>query len=92
MTDVDENAESGGSRRGSWTIVVLLVVIAVFAGVLLATARADRGRSVAQLDTSTTLTGSTSSSITSVHNDAEADYQAALKTGRPIYVLFHSLT
>jgi thioredoxin-like negative regulator of GroEL len=27
-----------------------------------------------------------------VHNDAVADYAAALKTGRPVYVLFHSLT
>ena len=30
--------------------------------------------------------------ITSTHNDAVADYEAALKTSKPIYVPFHSLT
>jgi hypothetical protein len=32
------------------------------------------------------------SSLTSAHNDAVVDYEAAVKAGRPIYVLFHSLT
>jgi hypothetical protein len=32
------------------------------------------------------------SSITALHNDAVADYQEALKAGKPIYVLFHSLS
>lgn len=31
-------------------------------------------------------------SITSVRNDALADYERALRTGKPIYALFHSLT
>lgn len=30
--------------------------------------------------------------ITSTHNDAVSDYEAALETGKPVYVLFHSLT
>jgi thioredoxin-like negative regulator of GroEL len=30
--------------------------------------------------------------ITSVRNDAVADYDAALESGKPVYVLFHSLT
>lgn len=30
--------------------------------------------------------------ITSQHNDAVADYEAAIATGKPVYVLFHSLT
>jgi len=30
--------------------------------------------------------------ITSTHNDAVADYEAALETGKPVYVLFHSLS
>jgi hypothetical protein len=32
------------------------------------------------------------SSLTSAHNDAVVDYEAAVKAGKPIYVLFHSLT
>lgn len=31
-------------------------------------------------------------SLTSVHNDAVADHDAALRAGKPIYVLFHSLS
>ncbi|MHB9002961.1 MAG: thioredoxin family protein [Coriobacteriia bacterium] len=30
--------------------------------------------------------------ITSQRNDAVADYEAAIATGKPVYVLFHSLT
>ncbi len=32
------------------------------------------------------------SSLTSNQNDATADYEAAVAAGKPIYVLFHSLT
>ncbi len=31
-------------------------------------------------------------SITSTRNDALADYDASIKAGKPIYILFHSLT
>jgi len=31
-------------------------------------------------------------SLTSTQNDATADYEAAVAAGKPIYVLFHSLT
>jgi hypothetical protein len=31
-------------------------------------------------------------SLTSTQNDATADYEAAVATGKPVYVLFHSLT
>ncbi len=31
-------------------------------------------------------------SMTSANNDAVADYEAALEAGKPIYILFHSLT
>ena len=92
MTDVDESAETGSARRSSWTIVVLLVVVAVLAGVLLAMAQAGRRTNGAQDARRSTSTGTVPASITSVRNDALADYEAALKTGKPIYVLFHSLT
>lgn len=35
---------------------------------------------------------SVAASLTTTHNDAVADYEAALKAGKPVYVLFHSLT
>jgi hypothetical protein len=92
MTDVDETTDTGNSRRSSWTTVILLVVVAVLAGVLLALAQADRKGNGASVATSKTSAESTSASVTSVRNDALADYEAALKTGKPIYVLFHSLT
>jgi hypothetical protein len=31
-------------------------------------------------------------SLTSTRNEATVDYEVALKTGKPTYVLFHSLT
>ncbi len=31
-------------------------------------------------------------SLTQTRNDASADYAAASKSGRPIYILFHSLS
>ena len=90
MTDVEESAETVGSRHTRWAIVILLVVIAVLAGVLVATMRSGP-RAGGDLRQGSS-TASTEVSITSVHNDATADYEAALKTGKPIYVLFHSLT
>ncbi len=92
MNDVGEATDTHSSRRSSWMTVSLLIAVAVFAGVLLATAQADRKMSSAQIDTPTTSSGQTAGSITSVRNDALADYEAAVKTGKPIYVLFHSLT
>ena len=77
------------------TVIILLVVVALFAGVMLAKARS--GSTAAP---TAAVTGSAAgatvpagaATITSTHNDAVADYEAALKTGKPIYVLFHSLT
>lgn len=69
----------------STRMVIALVVIAVFSGVLVAkfwspAQRTDLGG------------GTTVASVTSARNDASADYEAATKTGKPIYVLFHSLS
>ena len=71
---------SGLSRR----IVVALVVFAVFAGIVAA-------KSIAPRDAADN-SGPASGSLTSVRNNAVADYEAAIKTGKPIYVLFHSLS
>jgi thioredoxin-like negative regulator of GroEL len=79
----------------SLSAIVILLVVAVLAGVLFA--KAQRGATSAR---SATVVGATSgapgkpaaATITSVHNDAVADYETALKTGKPVYVLFHSLS
>lgn len=69
--------------RVSTRMAVVLVVAALFAGVAAAKylAPSQGGGSGAQQG---------APSVTSVRNDAMADYEAALATGRPIYVLFHS--
>jgi cytoskeletal protein RodZ len=90
MAEVDEKSETVKTGRSTSAIVILLVVIAVFAGVLLAKAQTNNRANRATTSTATATSGETS--ITSVRNDALADYNAAVKTGKPIYVLFHSLT
>jgi thiol-disulfide isomerase/thioredoxin len=40
----------------------------------------------------TTASGDATASMTSVHNDAVDDFEAAVASGKPVYVLFHSLT
>jgi Na+-transporting methylmalonyl-CoA/oxaloacetate decarboxylase beta subunit len=71
---------SGVSTR----VAILLVVAALFAGVLAAKFWTSMQRSDGN-DRSGAV------SVTSVPNDASVDYEAAIRTGKPIYVLFHSL-
>ena len=78
MTEVPDPRQSGVNRQ----VTIVLIVLAIFAGVLLAKTIAGN----------TNDTGTTQNSITSIHNNAVADYEAALKTGKPVYVLFHSLS
>ena len=80
-TDEPPSARPGASTR----TVIVLVVVALFAGVLTAKYldRSQDGGAV---------TSQAGPSVTSVRNDAVADYEAAVATGRPIYVLFHSLS
>ena len=69
-----------------------MVVVAIFAGVLLAKVL---GASPSDASVSGDVAAGVQNAqptITSVHNDAAADYAAAMKTGKPVYVLFHSLT
>ena len=80
-TQPEPTTKSGASTR----MVIALVVIAVFAGVMAAK----------YLSPSQTGGGggqASQESLTSVRNNAAADYEAAVKTGKPIYVLFHSLS
>jgi thioredoxin-like negative regulator of GroEL len=80
-------AESTSTRR-SKSVIVLLVVVA-FLVLALAKIVTDGGASTGA---STAGPSSSGTSITSVRNDAVADYEAALQTGKPVYVMFHSLT
>ncbi len=77
----EPTAESGVSTR----MVIVFVVIALFAGIL-----AAKYLSPSQPGGSDGLAAR--ESLTSVRNDAAADYEAAVKSGKPIYVLFHSLS
>ena len=95
VTDEKAGLEPGKPKAISPSVVVILLVVAVFAGVMLAKARsgatATPGTTIAGV-VANTQPQPLATTITSVHNDAAADYGAALKTGKPVYVLFHSLT
>lgn len=85
-TDETPAPESTRARRPKNAII--LVVIVAFLVLALAKIATDGVAPVASSATGE----STGTSITSVHNDAMADYEAALASGEPVYVLFHSLT
>ena len=77
------------------SLIIVFVIVALFGGVLLAKTanRASPPPVATAADAATeTVTHPTGTTMTSTHNDAVADYAAALKTGKPIYLLFHSLT
>ena len=76
-------AEAPATSFSSKWVVIALLVVAILAGVFVA-------KIVAPSDSDGGNSASTPS-LTATHNDAVVDYQAALKSGRPVYVLFHSL-
>ena len=77
-----EEATSGGNTPASPSKRVLIaIVVAVFLVLLIWKAVADEA-----------TPGAGEASITSVRNEAVRDYEAAVESGKPIYVLFHSLT
>ena len=81
-------------RQVGWVVAVLIVLS--FAAIILAkqgpgaTAEVPAAPAVSQSPTASTSTSTSGPS--SSHADAMLAYEAALKTGKPIYVLFHSLT
>ncbi len=94
MTD-KEVTDPPDSKRPSPTVIIVLVVVALFAGVLVAKALSGSATAPSAASSGASETGAGTPAgvtITSVHNDAVEDYEAALKTGKPVYVLFHSLT
>lgn len=92
----EDNLSSTGQDAAATTkgdpnskTVIVLVVVALFLGLILGKAMTGGRSSASAPDPGVAKTGTT---ITSVRNDAAADYDAALKSGKPVYVLFHSLT
>lgn len=67
---------------------IVLLVVAIFLGFIVMKLVLDSAAPAATPAAGT----ATGTSITSVRNDAVADYDAAVASGKPIYVLFHSLT
>ena len=82
-------------KKISPAFAIVLIVVALLGGVLVAK---SLNQAPAVRVASTAATGAAvpardaAETITSTHNDAVGDYDAALKTGKPIYLLFHSLT
>jgi len=99
ITDGDEACNDKKSANPKRVVSVLgIVIVLLFAViVVLAKNRTFLG-TVVQPESSANISQAesgdkiASGSLTSTHNDATADYAAALKAGKPIYVLFHSLT
>ncbi len=95
MTEEEAPQTPAEGRRISPSVVIILVVVALFAGVILAKSQAARTAAPAASEAGTVAsapTGVSGTTITSTHNDAVADYEAALASGKPVYLLFHSLT
>lgn len=76
---------SGVARRRNAIILAVAIVFVVLAAAKIVTGNVGP-------DAASDSGDSTGPSITSIHNDAVADYDTALATGMPVYVLFHSLT
>ncbi|MDP2232341.1 MAG: hypothetical protein Q8K89_01795, partial [Actinomycetota bacterium] len=94
MTD-EEPGDSAKSKGIAPATIIIVVVVALFAGVQLAKTRSNQptvptaASGVAAIGGTDNAAGAT---MTSTHNDAVTDYEAALATGKPVYVLFHSLS
>lgn len=90
MPEESGEAALNSKKRLITSLLVIGMIAAAFAAIMLsktAPASPDGGAGVAD-----GLQGAGGTSITSVTNDATADYAAALESGKPIYLLFHSLT
>ncbi|NTU70787.1 MAG: thioredoxin family protein [Coriobacteriia bacterium] len=90
MTDEPKSEGAGGPKLIPVPVIAVLVVAAVFGGVLFAKSqsKAPGAQMTSVVAASEVATGQ----LTTTHNDALADYEAARKSGKPVYLLFHSLT
>ena len=88
ITDVEPAAPPDATRAARRKNVIVLAVVVAFLVLVVAKLVTDNATPANTPDAN----DSAGSSITSIHNDAVADYEAALATGEPVYVLFHSLS
>jgi thioredoxin-like negative regulator of GroEL len=98
VTD-DKPSDGPTKPKGiSPSMIAILLVVAALSGVVFAKMQsgATTTPSAPAASAASAASGApaqaTGGTITSAHNDAVADYEAALKTGKPVYVLFHSLS
>jgi thioredoxin-like negative regulator of GroEL len=95
VTDDKTGNEPDKPKGISPSMIVILLVVAVLSAVVVAkmqggaTTAPSTTAASAENGASAQATGAT---ITSVHNDASADFKSALLSGKPVYVLFHSLS
>jgi len=86
---LEDNARVADTAPGRSLRVAIVVAVVFVFGVLVGW-KALAGSQAAGPPAAES--GVAASTATSVRNDALADYEAALQSGRPIFVLFHSLT
>jgi len=84
-----EQAPDAATAPDRSKATIVLAVVAIFLGFVVLKLVLDTGATGVS---STSEGAEGGASITSVRNDAVADYAAAVASGKPIYVLFHSLT
>lgn len=87
-----EAGHAPGSKGGGGSnkVIAALVIVAFLAFVLVKLV--SGGTAPTEAPVQADAGADASATITSVHNDAVADYEAALASGKPVYVLFHSLS
>ena len=77
-------------------ILVVIAILAVFAFLLVAKTMSDPAATPVSTTSgqpaSVAASSTTAGGPSQTRGDAVAAYEAALKTGKPVYVLFHSLT
>ena len=77
---------------GRRQLVIVLVVVVVFAGIVAGKAMTGSTDPATSAQSPATTNEANSTSGDSKQRNAAGDYEAALKSGKPIYLMFHSLT
>ena len=84
--------EAASNKNGKRQIRMIAGVMIVLAFAAIIGLKLGSGTPAPSVDAETTSAPSASAKISESHADANAAYDAALASGKPIYVLFHSLT
>lgn len=88
------SAEVGADARpaSKLRIAIMLLVVAVLAAVLAAKVTGPKVSNTGAAAAGGASANGAAVSITSAHNDASAEFKQAMRSGKPVYVLFHSLS